>query len=314
METKGMRDAFGTALVELGKTNDKLMVLDADVSSSTRSGLFGKAYPDRFFNVGVAEANMVDIAAGMATCGYRPVVSAFAIFLALKATDQIRNVVCYNKLNVIIAGGYSGLSDSFDGASHQSITDIAIMRAFPNLTVLVPSHADDVRAALEHALEIDGPVYIRMCRNPSPVLTGKKPLSIGKAEVLCEGSDISIGACGIMVPMAIDAAQRLAAKGIRAQVLDLGSIKPMDQKAVVSSAEKTGCFLTVEEHSIHGGLGSAVSEILVRAKPVRMDFVGIEDCFTESGPYEELMGKYGISIDAITARAEALVEAKLRFY
>jgi len=310
METKGMRDAFGAALVELGKTNDKLMVLDADVSSSTRSGLFGKAYPDRFFNIGVAEANMVDVAAGMATCGYRPVVSAFAIFLALKATDQIRNVVCYNNLNVIIAGGYAGLSDSFDGASHQSITDIAIMRAFPNLTVLAPAHADDVQAALEQALQIDGPVYIRMCRNPSPVLAGKKPLVIGKAEVLIEGGDITIGACGITVPMAVEACEKLAAKGIHAQVLDLGSIKPLDTAAVIGSAEKTGCFLTVEEHSVYGGLGSAVSEVLVRSRPVPMDFVGIEDCFTESGPYEELMDKYGISTAAIVAKAEALVEAK----
>jgi transketolase len=309
METKGMRDAFGAALVEIGKTNDKLIVLDADVSSSTRSGLFGKAYPDRFFNMGVAEANMVDVAAGMATCGYRPVVSAFAIFLALKATDQIRNVLCYNKLNVIIAGGYSGLSDSFDGASHQSITDLAIMRAFPNLTVLVPAHADDVTAVLKQALEIDGPVYIRMCRNPSPVLN-KKPLIIGKAEVLAEGQDVTIGACGITVPMALDAAEALAEKGIKAEVLDMGSIKPMDKSAVLDSVEKTGCFLSVEEHSVHGGLGSAVSELLVKNKPVPMDFVGIDDCFTESGPYDELMEKYGISVPAIVAKAEVLAAGK----
>lgn len=309
MENKGMRDAFGAALVEIGKTNDKLMVLDADVSSSTRSGLFGKAYPDRFFNMGVAEANMVDVAAGMATCGYRPVVSAFAIFLALKATDQIRNVVCYNKLNVIIAGGYSGLSDSFDGASHQSITDLAIMRAFPNLTVLVPAHADDVTAILKQALEMDGPVYIRMCRNPSPVLN-KKPFIIGKAEVLREGQDVTIGACGITVPMALDAALALAEKGIETEVLDMGSIKPLDREAVLASVEKTECFLSVEEHSIHGGLGSAVSELLVRNKPVPMDFVGIDDCFTESGPYDELMTKYGISVPAIMAKAEVLAAGK----
>lgn len=309
MESKGMRDAFGAALVEIGKSNDKLMVLDADVSSSTRSGLFGKAYPDRFFNMGVAEANMVDVAAGMATAGYRPVVSAFAIFLALKATDQIRNVVCYNNLNVIIAGGYSGLSDSFDGASHQSITDLAIMRAFPNLTVLAPAHADDVTAVLEQALEIDGPVYIRMCRNPSPVLT-KKPLTIGKADVLAEGKDVTIGACGITVPMALEAASTLSARGIEADVLDLGSIKPMDEAAILASVEKTGCFLSVEEHSVHGGLGSAVSEILVRKNPVPMDFVGIDDCFTESGPYEELLEKYGISSSAIVNKAEGLVSGK----
>lgn len=309
MEMKAMRDALGAALVEQGKTNDKLMVLDADVSSSTKTGLFGKAYPDRFFNMGVAEANMVDVAAGMATCGYRPVVSAFAIFLALKATDQIRNVVCYNNLNVIIAGGYAGLSDSFDGASHQSITDIAIMRAFPNLTVLVPADADDVTAVLEQALKIDGPVYIRMCRNPGPVLD-KKPLTIGKAEVLTEGQDVTIGACGVTVQMALEAAEALSEKGIKAEVLDMGSIKPMDRAAVLASVEKTGCFLSVEEHSVHGGLGSAVSEFLAKNKPVAMDFVGIEDCFTESGPYNALLDKYGISIPAIVAKAEALAARK----
>ncbi len=305
MEMAGMRDALGEALVEIGKTNEKLMVLDADVSSSTRTGLFGKAYPDRFFNIGVAEANMVDVAAGMATCGYRPVVSAFAIFLALKATDQIRNVVCYNNLNVIIAGGYAGLSDSFDGASHQSLTDIAIMRAFPNLTVLAPSHAGDVKAALEEALTIEGPVYIRMCRNPGPVLD-KKPLKIGEAQVLAEGGDITIGACGITVPMALDAAAELAQKGIRAEVLDLGSIKPLDADTIVKSVSRTGRFLSVEEHSVHGGLGSAVAEVLSRKKPVPMDFVGVEDCFTESGPYDGIMAKYGISVPAIVAKSEAL--------
>lgn len=310
MEYKGMRDAFGAALVEIGKTNDKLMVLDADVSSSTRSGLFGKAYPDRFFNMGVAEANMVDVAAGMATCGYRPVVSAFAIFLALKATDQVRNVVCYNKLNVIIAGGYSGLSDSFDGASHQSLTDLAIMRAFPNLTVLAPADANDVAAVLEEALSIDGPVYIRMCRNPSPLMEGKAPLKIGKASVVREGEDVTIGACGITLPMAAEAAEALAGKGVRAEVLDMGSIKPMDEEAVLASVGKTGCFLSVEEHSVKGGLGGAVAEVLIRKRPVPMGFVGVADCFTESGPYEPLLEKYGISAAAIVAAAEELKAAK----
>ncbi|MDC7234742.1 MAG: transketolase C-terminal domain-containing protein [Spirochaetales bacterium] len=309
MENIAMRDAFGAALVEIGKTNDKLMVLDADVSSSTKTGLFGKAYPDRFFNMGVAEANMVDVAAGMATVGYRPVVSAFAIFLALKATDQIRNVVCYNNLNVIIGGGYSGLSDSFDGASHQSITDIAIMRAFPNLTVLCPADANDVEAALRQALEIDGPVYIRMCRNPGPVLD-KNPLTIGKADTLVEGDDVTIGACGLTVPMALEAAALLAEKGVKAEVLDMASIKPLDREAVLASVEKTGCFLSVEEHSIHGGLGGAVSELLAKNKPVPMDFVGVEDCFTESGPYDLLMEKYGISSSAIIEKAQALVASK----
>ncbi len=307
---KGMRDAFGEALVSLGEKYEDLMVLDADVSSSTRSGKFKAVYPDRFFNIGVAEANMADIAAGMATCGYRPVISAFAIFLALKATDQIRNVICYNNLPVIIAGGYSGLSDSFDGASHQSITDLAIMRAFPNLTVLAPAEADDIPAILEEALNLDGPVYIRMCRNPSPVLNKKEKLSIGKASVLKEGSDLTIGACGITVPMAMEAAEALTGEGVNAEVLDMGSIKPMDREAVLKSVGKTGCFLSVEEHSVKGGLGSAVAELLSSEKPSLMDFVGVDDCFTESGPYEPLLEKYGISKEAIIAKAKALVEKK----
>jgi len=307
---KGMRDAFGETLVELGKTNDKLVVLDADVSSSTRSGKFGAAYPDRFFNIGVAEANMADVAAGMATCGYRPVISAFAIFLALKSTDQIRNVICYNKLPVIIAGGYSGLSDSFDGASHQSVTDLAIMRAFPNLTVLAPADADDVSAVLKQALELDGPVYIRMCRNPSPLVEKAERLTIGKAACLREGTDVTIGACGVTVPMALEAAEELAAKGVNAEVLDMGSIKPMDREAVLTSVRKTGCFLSVEEHSVRGGMGSAVAELLVREYPAPMDFVGVEDCFTESGPYEPLLEKYGIHKGAICRKAESLLSKK----
>jgi len=307
---KAMRDAFGQALISIGKENDRLVVLDADVSSSTRSGKFGEIFPDRFFNAGVAEANMADMAAGMATCGYRPVISAFAIFLALKSTDQIRNVICYNNLPVIIAGGYAGLSDSFDGASHQSITDLALMRSFPNLTVLALSEADDVEPVLREALEADGPVYIRMCRNASPVINKSEPLKIGKAQVLKKGSDITIGACGISVPMALDAAVELKERGISAEVLDLGSIKPLDKDAVVASASKTGCFLSVEEHSVLGGLGGAVAEVLARRCPVPMDFVGVEDCFTESGPYEPLMEKYGLNSKSISRKASELAARK----
>ncbi len=307
---KAMRDAFGDTLIELGKTNDKLVVLDADVSSSTRTGRFGAVYPDRFYNVGVAEGNMADIAAGMATCGYRPVISAFAIFLALKSTDQIRNVICYNNLPVIIAGGYSGLSDSFDGASHQSIADMAIMRAFPNLTVLVPADADDVSAVLEEALQHDGPVYIRMCRNATPKVIKDNQLSIGKAEYLRRGTDLTIGACGITIPMVLEAADELSSKGISAEVLDLGSIKPMDRKTLVESVSKTGCFLSVEEHSVYGGLGSTVSEILAQENPAPMEFIGIEDCFTESGPYNPLLEKYGLNKENICSKAGKLLKRK----
>ena len=304
--SKAMREALGEALVKIGKTNDKLMVLDADVSSSTKTGLFGKAFPDRFFNMGVAEANMAGTAAGMAACGYRPVISAFAIFLALKSTDQIRNVISYNNLPVIIAGGYAGLSDSFDGASHQALTDIAIMRAFPNMTVIVPADAQQVEEAVEEALKIDGPVYLRLCRNPTPEVAGKKPLKIGKADLLAEGADVTITACGVTVPMALEAAEALKKEGVTADVINMATIKPLDRDAVIRSVKKTGCLLSVEEHSVVGGLGSAVSEVLAREYPVPMDFVGVEDTFTESGPYNELMAKYGVSVEAICSKAKAL--------
>lgn len=301
-----MREAFGEALVRIGKTNDKLVVLDADVSGSTKTGLFGKEFPERFYNMGVAEANMAGTAAGIATCGYRPVISAFAIFLALKSTDQIRNVICYNNLPVIIAGGYAGLSDSFDGASHQALTDIAIMRAIPNMTVIVPADSSQVEEAVEEALKIDGPVYIRLCRNPSPDVEGKGPLKIGKADLLMEGVDVTIAACGVTVPLAVEAAKDLKKEGITADVINMATVKPLDREAVIKSIKKTGCLLSVEEHSVMGGLGSAISEAVTRECPVPMDYVGIEDTFTESGPYNLLMEKYGISVDAIKVKAKAL--------
>ncbi len=309
MKLTAMRDAFGTYLEELGSTHKNLMVLDADVSSSTKTALFGKAYPDRFFNVGVAEANMVDVAAGLSTAGYHPVVSTFSIFLALKATDQIRNVLCYNNLPVIIAGGYGGLSDSFDGASHQSITDVAIMRSFPNMTVLVPSDASEVRDALDEALGINGPVFIRLSRNPTPELfNGEKRLKIGKSRVLSNGSDLTIAAAGVPVHAAMQAVEKLAEEGISAELLELYSIKPLDREVLLASVGKTRRLLTVEEHSVIGGLGSACAETVSREVPCLMDMIGIEDTFTESGPYDALMEKYGITADEIVRRAKALVK------
>ena len=240
--SEAMRDAFGKKLAELGATHPELVVLDADVSSSTKSALFGKAFPDRFFNIGVAEANMVDIAAGMATAGYHPVVNAFAIFLALKATDQIRNTICYNNLPVIIAGAYGGLSDSFDGASHQSITDIAIMRALPNMQVIVPSDAAQAQQALEYALTQKGPVYIRLNRNPMPDL----PPIAKIGTVRCsEGTDVTIAANGITASFANEAAALLAKDGIKAEVFSAPMVKPLDVKPLIESVAKTGnCFVS----------------------------------------------------------------------
>ena len=308
-----MRDTYGKYLAELGAARSDLVVLDADVSSSTKSNYFAKAFPDRFFNVGVAEANLADIAGGLATAGFRPVVNAFAIFLALKSTDQIRNVLAYNGLPVVLAGAYGGLSDSFDGASHQSVADIAIMRAIPGLEVLVPADAEEVRLALDYALVRNGPTYLRLTRNEAPSLAEKfgerpAPLAIRRIRALRQGSDVTIAATGMCVAMAARAAETLASQGISAEVLDVSSIKPLDVDTLAASVAKTGHLVTAEEHSVVGGLGSACAEALAeRGLPFSLRRVGVADCFTESGPYDKILAKYGISAEAIARQAASLV-------
>ncbi len=306
-----MRDALGQALVELAPQIPELVVLDADVSASTKTAAFAKAYPQRFFNVGVAEANMADIAAGMATAGLRPVINTFSLFLALKCADQIRNTICYNNLPVVLAGAYGGLSDSFDGASHQAILDIAMMRALPNLAVIVPADAVEMKQALALALKRNGPTYIRGCRNETPILfENAEPLKLGKARKLRNGSDVTIATCGVPVVMAMEAADRLAKDGIEADVLALASVKPIDEQALAASASKTGVVLAIEEHNIFGGLGGAVAEAVAKHVPAKMDFVGVQDRFTESGPYDALLKKYGISVEVIVKKAKGLVASK----
>ncbi|MEK7408289.1 MAG: transketolase C-terminal domain-containing protein [Acidobacteriota bacterium] len=306
-----MRDALGEALLEFAPKYPDMVVLDADVSSSTRTAAFGKAHPARFFNVGVAEANMVDIAAGMATCGLRPVASTFALFIALRAADPVRNIVCYNNLPVVFAANYAGLSDSYDGASHQSIADVAMMRALPNMTVVVPADAVELKQALEASLLASGPTYIRICRNATPVLfEDSPPLQVGRIRKLRDGSDLTIAVCGVPTFMAIDAAGRLVQSGISVDLLEVSTVKPIDAGALTDSARKTGRVLTVEEHTIYGGLAGAVAEVLGRFAPVPMDSIGVEDKFPESGDYMQLMGKYGISTDGIEARARALVRGR----
>lgn len=303
-----MRTTFGESLLALAEEYPEIVVLDADVSSSTQTIKFGIKYPDRFFNVGVAEANMVDIAGGLALCGLRPIVSAFAGFLTLKATEQIANVICYNKLPVILVGGYAGLSDSFDGASHQSISDIAVMRSMPNLNVIVPADSIELASAIRQAMILKTPTYIRICRNPSPVLFENGDQFIfGKIKRIQEGKDITIAACGITLSIAIEAAFELNKKGISVEVLNISTIKPLDIDSLVMSVRKTGRILTVEEHSIIGGMGSAVSEALMKSYPVLMGFIGVTDTFTETGPYLELLRKYGISIESIIEKSLILL-------
>jgi transketolase len=302
-----MREAFGRALVELAETIPEMMVLDADVSASTRTVLFAGKYPERFVNVGVAEANMIDVAAGMATCGLRPVANTFALFISLKGADQVRNIIAYNNLPVVLAGHYAGLSDSFDGASHQSVLDLAIMRAMPNLAVVVPADNVEAGQALAAALRRQGPTYVRICRNPTPELfEGAPPLEIGRIRKLRDGADLTIAVCGIPTWMAIEAATRLHGDGIEADLLEVSTLKPVDEPALVESARKTGRVLTVEEHSVIGGLGGAVAEVLGRRQPARIDSIGLPDCFAESGPYPDLLRKFGLSTEGIEERARRL--------
>jgi transketolase len=304
-----MREAFGKALLDFADKYPDLVVLDADVSNSTQTVMFAKEFPERFFNIGVAEANMVDIAGGMATCGLKPVASTFAIFISLKATDQVRNVVCYNNLPVILVGGYAGLSDSFDGTSHQSLTDVAIMRAMPNMTVLVPADGIEMKQALEIAIKINGPVYIRSSRNPSPMLfEDEPPMEKDKIRKIRDGSDITIAVNGIPTFMAIQAAEELENDGISVDLLCVSTIKPFDKDTLVKSVSKTRKILTVEEHSVIGGLGSTIAESLPEDHPVRLRMVGIHDQFTETGPYIDLLKKYGISTKNIIHKAKELVQ------
>jgi len=302
-----MREAFGQALVALGPAHPEMVVLDADVATSTRTLLFARAFPERFFNFGVAEANMVDIAGGMATCGLRPVVSTFAVFISLRAAEQVQTTICYNRLPVVLAGNYAGLSDSYDGASHQSIQDLAVMRAMPNLAVVAPADGVELAQALEAALQRDGPTFLRICRNPTPVLfAGAPPFELGKIRKLRDGADLTIAVCGVPTFMAIEAAEKLAAAGVAVDLLEVATLKPLDVDALAASARKTGRVLTVEEHTVQGGLGSAVAEALAQCQPVRMDLVGLEDCFAESGDYLKLLAKYGLSSTHIEQRARRL--------
>lgn len=305
---KSMRDVYGEELVKLGDEYPGLVVLDADVSSSTKSVFFGNKYPERFFNVGVSETNMVDMAAGLALCGLKPVVNSFAVFLVLKALEQIRNVICYNELPVILVGSYAGLSDSYDGASHQSIEDIALMRALPNLNVVVPADICELKQALHQALTSSLPTYIRICRNPLPVLFDNAvPFVFGKIRIVKTGNDVTIAGCGITISMMIKAASELEVMGISAELLNISTVKPMDEETLIHSVMKTNCILTVEEHSVRGGLGSAVTEVLACKYPVLTGYIGIEDTFTETGGYAELLDKYQISVSTIIEKAKGLL-------
>ncbi|MDR2589230.1 MAG: transketolase family protein, partial [Spirochaetales bacterium] len=288
---KAMRQVYGETLVELGKKFNNLVVFDSDVSGSTRSCVFGEAFPERFFNVGIAEMNMAAMAAGMSTMGIVPFINTFACFAVLRCADPIRSLIAYTNLNVKVVGTYSGLSDSFDGASHHSTMDINFFRAMPNFTVISPADGEEAALATEAAFHLKGPVYLRMHRNELPVVGdySKAKFEVGKGVILREGKDVSIIATGFMVHRALAAAEALSAAGISARVVNIHTIKPIDRELIVRCASQTRGIVTAEEHSVTGGLGSAVAEVLASSRPAPVSFVGVENTFTETGDYESLL-------------------------
>ena len=307
------RDAYGEELVRLGAENKNVVVLDADLSKSTKTHDFMKNYPDRFFNMGIAEGNMMATAAGLAAVGKIPFASTFAMFATGRAFEQIRNSIAYPKLNVKIAATHAGITVGEDGGSHQSIEDIAIMRALPGMTVFVPADAVETRAAIRAAVEIKGPVYIRLGRSGVPVLHGEDfKFTPGEAVTLREGRDVAIMATGIMVSLALEAAEKLAAEGIEATVLDIHTIKPLDIVAVVEAARKCGAVVTAEEHNIIGGLGGAVAETLAEHQPVPLQRVGVRDTFGESGKPDELLKHFGLTSEEIMKAVQRVLEKKKR--
>lgn len=302
---KATRDAYGQAIVEIGKTNPDVVVLDADLSKSTKSAGFQKAFPDRFVNVGIQEANLCGVASGLASCGKIPFISSFATFLISKGYDQLRMAVAFPELNVKVIGSHGGISVGEDGASQMSIEDIALTTSLPNFSVMVPSDERSTAALVKESAELDGPVFIRTCRPKTPVIYPEdREFKIGKAIRVREGKDVSIFAYGLLVWEALEAAEALAKDGIEASVIDMHTIKPLDEAMLLEEAKKTGHVVVAEEHQIWGGLGSAIARFLSSNHPVKMEFVAIQDTFAESGQGDELLEKYGLTAPHIAAAAK----------
>ncbi|WZL72165.1 transketolase family protein [Clostridiaceae bacterium 35-E11] len=306
------REAYGKALAQLGKVNEKVVVLDADLSKSTKTAVFQKEFPHRFFNMGIAEQNLMGAAAGFAASGKIPFASTFAMFATGRAFEIIRNSVCYPKLNVKICATHAGITVGEDGASHQALEDLACMRAIPNMVVINPSDAVSAKKAIFAVAEYNGPVYVRLGRAGVPVLYEEDQLhfEIGKGIEVKDGKDVTIIATGIMVAEAMKARDLLQHEGIEARVIDMHTIKPIDQELIIKAAEETGAIVTAEEHNVIGGLGSAVAEVLVENKPVPMKRIGTMDTFGESGKPAELMEKYGITAQAIMQGVKEVCQKK----
>ncbi len=308
---RATRDAYGDTLKALGAKYPEIVVLDADLSASTKTQVFAKEFPDRFFNCGIAEGNMMSVAAGLAAAGKTVFASTFAVFGAGRAYEQIRNSICYPRLNVKVALTHAGITVGEDGATHQMLEDIALMRVLPNMTVIVPADAAETEAALRWAAAYKGPVYIRMGRAKCDDVTNPgDSFTPGKCTTLCDGNDITVIACGIMAGKAVAAAKLLQEEGISARVLNMSSVKPIDEQAIVAAAKETGAILTAEEHSVIGGLGSAVAEVVVKENPVPMAMLGLNDTFGESGKSDDLLVKYGLTAEHIRDMAKELILKK----
>jgi len=305
--TKATREAYGEALAEFGAIYD-IVVLDADLSKSTKTDTFKKKFPERFINMGIAEANMMSTAAGIATTGKVVFASSFAMFAAGRAFEQVRNSIAYPKLNVKIGATHAGISVGEDGASHQAIEDIAIMRAIPNMVVISPADAYEARGAVEAAIKHDGPVYLRFGRLNVPyVYESDYKFELGKGVQLTEGNDVSIIATGLMVQQALLAAEKLKEQGIKARVINIHTIKPIDKEIIIKAAKETGLIVTAEEHNIIGGLGSAVTEVVCENFPVKVHRIGVNDIFGKSGKPAKLLEEYGLTAENIVAQVKKLI-------
>lgn len=310
--SKATRFGFGEGLKSIAEKHDNIIGLGSDITSSVCMNFFADAFPDRFYSLGIAEQNAIGVAAGLALSGKIPVFATYAVFAALRTTDQIRISLCYNHVHAIIGGAHAGISIGPDGATHQALEDIAIMRVLPNMTVLSPCDANQAHLAVAAAVEqVKGPVYIRYGREAVPNFTSlEMPFEIGKAQTLKEGKDLTIIATGHMVWEALEAAKKLEEEGVDARVLNIHSIKPIDEEAIIKAAKDTGAILTVEEHQIYGGLGSAVAEVVSQHHPVKMKIMGMPDCFGESGQPEELLDKYWLTSKYIIGQAIQLFRLK----
>lgn len=305
------RDAYGETLAELGAENEAVVALDADLSGSTKTGVFAKKFPERFFNMGIAEANMASTAAGLSLAGKIPFISTFAIFATGRAWEQIRQSIAYPKANVKIVATHGGVTVGEDGGSHQSVEDIAIMRAIPHMTVIVPADGPETKKAIRAAAAYKGPVYVRLGRNKVPtIFSDDAPFEIGKGSVVVPGSDVTFMTTGLMTAQAVAAAELLEKEGISARVVHLGTIKPLDVELVVEAARETGAIVTAEEHSIIGGLGSAVAEALAENLPTPLERVGVRDRFGTSGKGDELLKYFGLTPDELAEAAKRVMQRK----